>query len=95
MAELSKVSDVRLTSDDEKGLKTLQDQVDAFDEALARVGSAIADLRGSLQEIMAMPVMVRLLEIERRHNINMSIVDDHKRELGEHVTKLRHAFPFL
>lgn len=93
--ELSKITTLTLTDADKAGVATLSDRIDEFETALQGVSDSIDNLKAALRHVMDLPVMLKLMEIEKRHLASMLLVDDHKRILAEHISKLKHAFPFL
>lgn len=93
--DLSPVIEEGLTNAEKLKLKSMQKSIEAFKDALDQMQVAIMTMRVALEEVMRLPVVARLQEIENRYNKQAASLDESKKALMDHITKLRHAFPFL
>lgn len=89
------MNSITLTAAEGQSIRTLQQNITAIQANLEAVQRSIALLSSTLSEVMALPVVTRLCEMERMAAQQREEVAVHRSELQSHIEKMKMAFPFL
>ena len=84
-----------LTLQEEDSIRTLQDTIESIQIKLADVVSGITLLGEVLSQVMNLPVVTRLCNMEQEAACQKQVVAVQRDELQGHIEQMKMAFPFL